>query len=93
MMALSADGRREEAVSMLNGPLAELAARLKGVSSEWIQHNEDLATTAGKAAVLSHRGSPPQMLVANCSALLVTGLLGILTFRRIVHPIRALETR
>src|SRR5208283_1362790 len=58
----------------------------------WIQHNEDLATTAGNAAVQAISGSRWKMLVANSLALLVTGLLGLLTFRRIVHPIRALET-
>ena len=32
------------------------------------------------------------MLIANSAALLLTGLLGYLTFRRIVRPIQALET-
>ena len=32
------------------------------------------------------------MLIANSAAILLTGLLGFLTFRRIVKPIRALET-
>jgi two-component system, sensor histidine kinase and response regulator len=91
VMTLAADGRREEAMALLSGSLAELGARLSKVSGEWIRHNEDLATAAGKATVEAIRESEWKMLVANSSALLVTGLLGFLTFRRIIHPIRALE--
>jgi len=91
-LALSAEGRREEAMAKLDGSMAEVSGRLSKVSGEWIQHNEDLATAAGKAAVAAIAGSRWKMLVANSAALLLTGLLGFLTFRRIVYPIRALET-
>jgi len=91
VMALSADGHREEAIAMLKGSMAEVAGRLSKVSSEWIQHNEDLATTAGKGAVEAIGASRWKMLIANSLAVLLTGLLGYLTFRRIVKPIQALE--
>jgi len=90
-MALSAEGRREEGIALLNGPLAEPGQRLSRASSEWIQHNEDLATTAGKAAIEAIASSRWRMLIANTTAILLTGLLGYLTFRRIVNPIQALE--
>ncbi len=92
VMALSAAGRREEAVALLNGSMAEHAGQLSTVSSEWIQHNETLANDAGKAAVTAIEEFRWKMLVANSAALLLTGLLGFLTFRRIVNPIQALES-
>ena len=91
VMKLSTDGGREEALALLNGPLAVVGGRLSAVSSEWIQHNEDLATTAGNAAVESINKSRRELLIASSIAILLTGLLGFLTFRRIVNPIRALE--
>jgi len=92
LLASSAEGRPEEAIAKLNGSMAEVSRRLSKVSSEWIEHNEDLATTAGKGAVDAIAGSRWKMLVANSAAIVLTALLGFLTFRRIVHPIRALET-
>jgi two-component system, sensor histidine kinase and response regulator len=92
VMTLAAEGHREEAVALLSGPVAELGGRLSKASGEWIHHNEDLATTAGKAAVDAIRESEWKMLIANSAAILLTGLLGFLTFRRIVKPIRGLET-
>ena len=91
VMALSAQGRREEAAAALNGALAEVGRRLRQVSSDWIQLNEDLATTAGKTALQAINESRWKMLVANTAALLLTGVLGFLTFRRIVKPIQGLE--
>src|SRR5512138_1327560 len=92
VMTSAAEGRREAAAALLNGPVAELGGRLSNVSREWIQHNEDLAATAGKATVEAVDKSRWKMLVANSIAIVLTGLVGFLTFRRIVMPIRALET-
>ena len=91
VMGLSADGHREEALALLKGSMAEAGERLSKVSNEWIQHNEDLATTAGKGAVEAISAARWKMLVANSLAILLTGLLGYLTFRRIVKPIQGLE--
>ena len=91
-MALSTEGRRDEAAALLNGSMAELGARLSKASSEWIQHNKDLATAAGTKAVEAADEARWKMLVANSAAILLTGLLGFVTFRRIVKPIRALES-
>ena len=90
-MSLAAEGRREEAVTLLSGSVAELGGRLSKVSSEWIAYNEQLATAAGNTVVTNIEQFRWRMLIANSSAVLLTGLVGFLTFRRIVNPIRALE--
>ena len=74
------------------GPQAELGDRLNKVSSEWIRHNEVLATSAGRAAIESIEQSRWRMLVAIGAALALSAALGWLTFRRIANPIQALQT-
>ncbi|MCX6911816.1 MAG: MCP four helix bundle domain-containing protein, partial [Verrucomicrobia bacterium] len=91
-MTLAAEERQKEAVALLNGSMTEIGGHLSKVSSEWIQLNEDLATTTGKAVVEAINAFRWKMLVANSAAILLTGLLGFLTFRRIVRPIQALGT-
>lgn len=90
-MALASEGRREDAVAMLDGSLGEMGLRLSKVSGEWIQHNEDLARSASKAAIETIENSRRKLLIAGVLALAISSALGFLTFRRIVHPIRALE--
>ena len=91
VVSLADSNRRDEAVAMLSGQVAELGGRLSAVSSEWIQHNEELARGAGQQALSSIEESRWRVLVSNIAAFLLTGLLGFLTFQRIVKPIRALE--
>jgi signal transduction histidine kinase/CheY-like chemotaxis protein len=91
VMSLSAEGKREEALALLNGTASRIGERLAGTSREWIKHNEDLATAAGKSTVDSIENYRLNMLIAASSALLLSGFLGFLTFRRIVDPIRGLE--
>jgi len=92
VIVLAGDGHRDQALTLLLGPLAEIGARLSRVSSEWIQYNEQLATDTSKAVVESIARAQRRMLVAAVLAMALSGLLGWLTFRRIVHPIRALQT-
>jgi two-component system sensor histidine kinase/response regulator len=91
VMELCANGQREQALNLLNGPLAEVGQSLNKVSSEWIQLNESLAAEAGKKAVQAIGEFRWRMLMANSIAVLLTAILGFLTFRRIVKPIHALE--
>ncbi|MBE7498904.1 MAG: response regulator [Verrucomicrobiales bacterium] len=84
--------QRERAGTLLSGPLGEVGDRLSQASSEWIDHNEVLARTSGQDAVALIAAFRHEMFLANTTAVLVTGLLGFLTFRRIVLPIRGLET-
>src|SRR5262249_10126286 len=84
-------GRTEEAVVLLHGPGMQLGEALGKVSQDWIQHNEELATSAGGdllASVAKARPHPPPAVAA---ALLLSSILGFLTFRRIVRPIRGLQ--
>ena len=92
VMSLADAGGRDEALTMLFGPMAEVGGRLSKVSSEWIRHNEQLATAAGKDAIASIEAMRWRMLVAVCLALAFSGVLGWLTFRRIVNPIRIAPT-
>jgi two-component system sensor histidine kinase/response regulator len=91
VFALAAGGRRDEAEALLSGSIEELGRRLSSASSEWIRHNRDLATAAGARALQEINESRWNMLIANSTAIILTGLLGFLTFRRMVRPIQALD--
>jgi signal transduction histidine kinase/DNA-binding response OmpR family regulator/HPt (histidine-containing phosphotransfer) domain-containing protein/HAMP domain-containing protein len=89
---LSIEGKRDEALVLLNGSLARLGQRLATVSGEWIKHNEDLAVQTGKETLATISQARGKFFLANTAAAVVTALLGYVTLRRIVRPIRALET-
>lgn len=91
IMAMADAGRRDEAVARLLGPQAELGDRLSKVSKEWIQHNELLAEHAGRSTADSIRGFERRILVAGIVAVVLSGFLGWLTFRKIATPVRALQ--
>jgi signal transduction histidine kinase/CheY-like chemotaxis protein len=91
-MSLVDQGRQQEAVAFLNGPVSEIGVRLSRVSNEWIAHNQEAAATAGRESIEVINRIRRDMFIANSVALLLTGLLGFLTVRRIVAPIRALES-
>ena len=92
VMALSSAGRREEGSEMLRGTtLHDLGERLSSTSVEWIRLNEDLARAASQTVVESIAAARWRMLAANSAAIVLAGLLGFLTFLRIVKPIQALD--
>jgi PAS domain S-box-containing protein len=92
VMSLAAAGRQDEASAMLLGPMAETGVKLSNISREWIQYNEEAATTAGQVALDAIESSQRNLLIAVGVALAISGILGWRTFRSIAHPIRALET-
>ena len=93
VMALASAGRVEEASELLRGrPLQELAERLGAASVEWIRLNEDLAHSATRTVADSITAAQWRIQMANFAVILLTGLLGFLTFQRIVKPIRGLDT-
>ncbi len=92
VLSLADAGGRQEAVDLLMGPQSALGSRLGQASSEWIAHNEQLAKNAGRTAIESIEAAQSKMIVAVGFALSLSGVLGCLTFRRIVNPIRALQT-
>ncbi len=91
-MTLAAAGRQDEANALLFGTLAGIGVKLSTVSREWIQHNEAFATTASQEAIDTIESTRRNLLIATLVALALAGLVGLLTFRKIVTPIRALET-
>ncbi len=91
VMVLADEGRGGEAAAPLNARVADLGHRLSQVSSEWIAQTEQSATAAGQESIAVTQRVRRELLLAELAALLVTSLLGFLTFRRIVKPVRALE--
>jgi two-component system, sensor histidine kinase and response regulator len=91
VMTLAGDGRRDEAITRFRSTVGPTGVTLTKLSSEWIQYNKELGSTAARAALGAIEETRLQILAANLAALVVTALVGFLTFRRIVTPIRALE--
>ena len=92
IISLATNGHRDEAVALLHGSFAEVGARLNTASREWIQHNEQLAEDAGKAAISTIAESRRNLIIAGVMALTLSGWLGFVSFLRIVKPIQALES-
>ncbi len=90
-IALQRSGKDAEARGVLTGTVSELSAELSRVESDWIQYNEELATAAGKDALASIEQTRVNVMLAIVLSFALSGLLGVLTFRRIIHPIRGLQ--
>jgi PAS domain S-box-containing protein len=91
VMALAEEGRRDEAVAGFRNTAGPTGVTLTNVSTEWIQYNKDLGSTTARAAIAAIEGMRSQILALNLAALGLTALVGFLTFRRIVTPVRALD--
>ena len=91
-MVLVNEGRAPEAVALVNGRISEVGVRLSEVSNDWITFDQEAATAAGQESLAVIDRFRRDMFLANSTAFLLTGILGFLTFRRIVTPIHALET-
>jgi two-component system sensor histidine kinase/response regulator len=92
LMALASEGRREEASALLEGPMSSLGSRLSEIAHDWILYNEEQATRSGNSAMQSIRHSRGTLLFAVGLALVLSLTLGWWTFRRIAHPVRALQS-
>jgi len=90
-MVQAVAGRTEEAVAELGGRTAESGERLSTVSADWIRNNEEKAKSAGRLAAEAIEASRRRLLVSTFLGLLASVIVGILTFRRIATPIRALQ--
>ncbi len=91
VMALAHEGRKDDALAYFRDTIAAMGVDLGRVSSEWIEYNRELGSNAARSALTEIEQTRRQMLVADVAALLLTSILGFLTFRRIVNPIQALE--
>ena len=91
-LTLNEDGKTDEALEILLGPMRDLRERIIKLSGKWIQHNQQVATDAAKNAADTIGGTSERIMTITLLTALLTGLLGLFTFRRIVTPIRSLET-
>jgi signal transduction histidine kinase/DNA-binding response OmpR family regulator/HPt (histidine-containing phosphotransfer) domain-containing protein len=91
VMRLIDQGRGPEATGHFDRTIATVGVRLSEVSNEWIAHNQEAAAAAGQESISGIQRFQRRVLLATLAALLITGTLAFLTFRRIVHPIHALE--
>jgi two-component system sensor histidine kinase/response regulator len=92
VMSLIDQDRYDDALTLVNGSMIPLGDRLSAISEEWVANNEELATAAGADAVRAIESFRLQMSVAIVVAVLLAGFLGLRTFRRIVEPIRGLQS-
>jgi PAS domain S-box-containing protein len=92
VIALAAAGQRQEALDRLFDTLPALGERSRKVSGEWVEHNERLAREASRSTVTSTSEARWKWWVANALAAVVSVALGYWTFRRIVLPLRSVET-
>ena len=91
VMTLAEEGRKDDALASFKTNIAATGVTLSKISSEWIEHNRGLGNSAARAALSAIEETRRNILAADVAALMLTGLLGFLTFRRIVNPIQALE--
>ncbi|MFL6278589.1 MAG: response regulator, partial [Vicinamibacterales bacterium] len=91
IIALANAGGTDKARGLLNETFAELGFRLSRASNEWIAYDREAAAIAGNASIVDIERFKWRLLAAAAAAFLLTGLLGFVTFRRIVTPIRALD--
>ena len=91
VIALVEQGRHQDALARFKSTFTPLGNTLAVALSEWIQYDKELGSGAARAAQAAIDETRTQILAANAAALVLTGLLGLLTARRIVKPIQALE--
>ena len=91
VMALSEAGRHDDALAYFEATIGPLGVSLSTATSDWIEYNRDIGSRAARAALDAIDKTRTQIIAADVFALLLTGLLGVLTFRRLVNPIQALE--
>jgi PAS domain S-box-containing protein len=93
LISLASSGRRMEArAALFSADTAKLGRRLNDHLSSWIAHNEILARQAGQDVSDSIRTLLWNLTAATLAAMLLSLIFGYFTFRRIVHPIRGLQT-
>ncbi len=81
LMAIAADGRREAAIArMFTGTFPDIGVRATNVLEQWVDHNEQLATTAGNSSLTALTNSRRNLLIVVALVLLFTGIGGTITF-------------
>jgi signal transduction histidine kinase/DNA-binding response OmpR family regulator/HPt (histidine-containing phosphotransfer) domain-containing protein/HAMP domain-containing protein len=92
MMAMADSGNVVEARQVMTSPrLTELGHRMVDASRAWMEHNERLAQIAGREALASSAQAKWRILLVTVLVLAVSALLGLITYRQIVGPVRGLQ--
>ena len=91
VIALAEEGRHDDAIARFRSIAGPSGVTLTQVAEEWIRYNKDLGTSAARDAIAAIDITRSRILLVNVAALLLTGLVGFITFRRIVNPIQDLE--
>jgi len=92
LMSLNAKGRRAEAIDrMFNGTFPDLGLRAGNIFDQWVDYNHQLAKIAGNSSLSALLDAQRNLLIVVGLVLVISGIGGIVTFRRIVHPIRGLQ--
>jgi signal transduction histidine kinase/DNA-binding response OmpR family regulator/HAMP domain-containing protein len=93
LISLSTSGRPEDArARLLAGPFAELGRRATEVLKDWTQQNVSLSAAAGDATLEAIERSRRNLLVVLGLIMAVSAATGLFTFRRIVRPLRAVQS-
>ena len=91
VMTVAEAGQHDQALAQFNGTVVPLGVSLGAASSEWIEYNREVGDRAADAALNAIATTRRQILAADAIALLITAVFGVVTFRRLVNPIQALE--
>jgi PAS domain S-box-containing protein len=89
---LVAQGKRADAMERISTYMPALAGHIQQVSSDWIDHNERLAHEASVETVTAASDARWKWWLSAAAAVVITVVLAIYTFRRIVLPLQALDT-
>ena len=92
LVRLTAQGHRGEAMKgMSSGAMADFGVRAGLVMRDWLNLNEHLATAASQASLRAVQDARRNLLFALGVVLALSAILGLVTYRRIVHPVRGLQ--
>src|SRR4051812_27285282 len=91
VMAVAEAGRHDDALAYFDATIGPLGVSLSKATSDWIEYNRAVGSRAARAALDAIAKTRSLILAADLIALLLTALLGVVTFRRLVNPIQALE--
>jgi two-component system, sensor histidine kinase and response regulator len=91
VMSLVDEGKHTDALAHFDKTIVDVGVRLSVVSNEWIAHDQQAASEAAAASVAGIERFQRQARLTVLVILVGTAILCIITLRRIVTPIQALN--
>jgi two-component system sensor histidine kinase/response regulator len=91
VMSLVDSGKYQDALAYFEKTITDVGIRLSVVSNEWIANDQRAASEAAAASVAGVERFQRQSRVTAVAIVLLTAFLGLITMRRIVVPIQALD--